>query len=132
MEMAGVPQEYYVNDCSQIHLGLSTITITLHPLSPLQSSQSPLKDRARQSMSATLKYACWRGGCVVMTPARLYQLLAKEGVTGWVTPNAGPTLPIGGHYLGNCVNLLALIVDSGYLISVTLMNRTHFRNLKSL
>lgn len=65
--MAGVPQEYYVNDCSQIHLGLSTITITLHPLSPLQSSQSPLKDRARQSMSATLKYACWRGGCVVMT-----------------------------------------------------------------
>lgn len=65
-----------------------------------------------------------------MTPARLYQLLAKEWVTGWVTPNAGPTLPIGGHYLGNCVNLLALIVC--YLISVRLMNRTHFRNLKSL
>ena len=84
-----------VNDWSQICLNFSTLTITRHPLSLLQSSQSLLKDSARQSMSATLTYACSREGCVVMTPARLYQLLAKEWVTGWVTPKTGPTLPHG-------------------------------------
>lgn len=74
------------------------LPITRHPLSLLQSSQSLLKGSARQSMSATLKYACWREGCVVMTPARLYQLLAKEWVIGRVTPKAGPMLP---HWRGS-------------------------------
>lgn len=82
-----------VNEWSQSRLYFSTLTITRHPLSPLQSTQSLLKDGARLSMSATLNYVCRREGCVVMTPARLYQFLAKEWVTGWVTPKTVPTLP---------------------------------------
>lgn len=81
-----------VNDWSQSCLNFPALTITRHPLSPLQSSQSLLKGSARQSMSATLKHACCRLGCVVMTPATLYQLLAKGRVSGWVTPKTGPML----------------------------------------
>lgn len=111
----------YVNERSRVRLDLCSVTIALHPVYPWQSFQNPLKDRARQTMSATLKYACWRGGggggsgvggtCVVMTPARPYQLLPKDWVTGWGIPDAGPARPVGGRSLGSRVNPPSVVVD---------------------
>ncbi len=72
----------------------------ISPAWPSWCSQSLLRDGARQLTSDALKHACWRGSCAVMTPARLYQLLAKEWVTGWVTPKTGPTTPHHRHHLG--------------------------------
>lgn len=76
-------------------LNVSTLTITLHPHSHLQSSQSLLKDNARQSMSATLKYACWgeRGLCCYDT-YQAVSLPAKE-LGDWVgySPNKPNVTP---------------------------------------
>ena len=57
------------------------------------SNPERIIDAWKQAGKQALKYACCGQGCVVVTPAMLYQLLAKERVTGWVTPKTDPTLP---------------------------------------
>lgn len=95
------------------------LTITRHPL-----SQSLLKDSARQSMSATLKYACWREGCVVMTPARLYQLLAKEWAIGRVYSQSRPNVtPLEGITLADMLSLICQHRTSSAMCPLT---QVHF------
>lgn len=85
-----------------------------------------LKKSSRQSLSATLKYLLWSQSCVIMTPARLYQLLAKGRVTGWVALIFNSAVE---YHLGRRVVTPLIIKRHTALVTgLAILSSGHFRN----